>query len=129
VVDEMNEENKDKTVAQKEEGKNYFLAILITLLTGLSVGFIVGILFAPKPGKEIRKDIKDKSEEFVKRSKEGVTDTIDKTKEFVEKSRSKFKEVKGKGKEILEKSKEKVEALKEVIIPKKEEKKENKENV
>ena len=107
----MNEENKDKTVAQKEEGKNYFLAILITLLTGLSVGFIVGILFAPKPGKEIRKDIKDKSEEFVKRSKEGVTDTIDKTKEFVKKS------------------KEKVETLKEVIIPKKEEKKENKENV
>jgi len=124
----MNEENKEKMVAQKEEGKSYFLAILITLLSGLFVGFIVGILFSPKPGKEIRKDIKDKSEEFVKKSKEGVTDTIDKTKEFIEKSRSKLEEVKGKGKEIIEKSKEKVEALKEVIIPKKEEKKENKEN-
>ena len=123
----MNEENKEKTVVQKEE-KSYFLAILITLLAGLSVGFVLGILFSPKPGKEIRKDIKDKSEEFVKKSKEGVTGTIDKTKEFVEKSRSKFEEVKGKGKEIIEKSKEKVEALKEVIIPKKEEKKENKEN-
>ncbi len=124
----MNEENKEKMVAQKEEGKSYFLAILITLLSGLFVGFIVGILFSPKPGKEIRKDIKDKSEEFVKKSKEGVTDTIDKTKEFIEKSRSKLEEVKGKGKEIIEKSKEKVEALKEVIIPKKEEKKENREN-
>jgi len=124
----MNEENKNKVITQKEEGKSYFLAILITLLSGLFVGFIVGILFSPKPGKEIRKDIKDKSEIFVKKSKEGVTDTIDKTKEFVEKSRSKFEEVKGKGKDIIEKSKEKVEALKEVIIPKKEEKKENKEN-
>jgi len=124
----MNEENKNKVITQKEEGKSYFLAILITLLSGLFVGFIVGILFSPKPGKEIRKDIKDKSEIFVKKSKEGVTDTIDKTKEFVEKSRSKFEEVKGKGKDIIEKSKEKVEALKEVIMPKKEEKKENKEN-
>jgi len=124
----MNEENKDKVVAQKEEGKNYLLATLITLLAGLSVGFIVGILFAPKPGKELREDIKDKSEEFVKKSKEGVTGTIDKTKELVEKSRSKFEEVKGKGKDIIEKSKEKVEALKEVIMPKKEEKEENKEN-
>ena len=119
----MNEENKNKVITQKEEGKSYFLAILITLLSGLFVGFIVGILFSPKPGKEIRKDIKDKSEIFVKKSKEGVTDTIDKTKEFVEKSRSKFEEVKGKGKDIIEKSKEKVEALKEVIMPKKEEKK------
>ena len=93
----MNEENKEKVVAQKEEGGNYLLGILITLLSGLFVGFIVGILFAPKPGKEIRKDIKDKSEEFVKRSKEGATDTIDKTKELVEKNRSKFEEVKGKG--------------------------------
>ena len=124
----MNEENKAKVVAQKEEGENYLLGILISLLSGLFVGFIAGILFAPKPGKEIREDIKDKSEEFVKKSKEGVTDTIDKTKEFVEKSRSKFEEVKGKGKNIIEKSKEKVEALKEIIMPKKEEKEENKEN-
>ena len=123
----MNEENKAKVV-QKEEGKSYFLEILITLLSGLFVGFIAGILFAPKPGKEIREDIKDKSEAFIQKSKEGVTDTIDKTKEFIGKSRSKFEEVKGKGKDILEKSKEKVEALKEVIIPKKEEKKENEEN-
>ena len=124
-MDEMNEENKEKLVAQKEEGKNYLLGTLITLLAGLSVGFVLGILFAPKPGKEIRKDIKDKSEEFIKKSKEGATDTIDKTKELVEKSRSKFEEVKGKGKETIEKSKEKAEALKEIIMPKKEEKKEN----
>ncbi len=63
----------------------------------------MGILSAPKPGKEIRKDIKDKSEEFV------------------EKGKSKFEKVKGKGKEIIKKGKE----LKEVIAPKKEERKEN----
>ena len=108
----MNEKNQEK------EGTNYFLGISISLLTGLFVGFIAGILFAPKPGKEIRKDIKDKSKEFVKKSKENVTDTIDKTKEFIEKGKSKFEEVKGKGKKIIDKGKEKVEELKEVITPK-----------
>ena len=107
----MNEENKEKVEKKevKKEEKNYFSEIIISLLTGLFLGFIIGILFAPKPGKEIRKGIKDKTEEFVGKSKKGVTGAIDKTKEFVKKS------------------KEKVEALKEVIIPKKE-KEENKES-
>ena len=71
VKEESNEENKKKVVKEKKEGINYFLGILISLLTGLFVGFIVGILFAPKPGKEIRKDIKDKSEEFVEKELPG----------------------------------------------------------
>ncbi len=112
----MNEENKEKVVVEnkpeiikeKNKGENYFLGILVSLLAGLFLGFIAGILFAPKPGKEIRKDIKDKSEEFVKKSKESVTDTIDRTKEFVEKGKSKFEKVK------------------EAIIPKKTEEKEEK---
>jgi gas vesicle protein len=102
VKEESDKENKNKVAKEKKEGTNYFLGILISILTGLFVGFILGILSAPKPGKEIRKDIKDKSEEFV------------------EKGKNKFEEVKGKGKEIIEKGKEKVEELKEVITPKKE---------
>ena len=107
--EKVKEEVKEEEKVEKKEGKNYFLGILISLLTGLFLGFIIGIFFAPKPGKEIRKDIKDKTEEFVEKSKKGVTEAIDKTKGFVKKS------------------KEKVETLKEVIIPKKE-KEENKEN-
>ena len=71
-MEKMNEENKEKVKEEvkeeekvekkevKKEEKNYFLGILISLLTGLFLGFIILILFAPKPGKEIRKDIKDK---------------------------------------------------------------------
>ncbi len=125
VKEESSKENKNKVAKEKKEGTNYFLGILISILTGLFVGFILGILSAPKPGKEIRKDIKDKSEEFVTKSKQSVSGTIDKTKEFIEKGKSKFEEVKGKGKEIIEKGKEKVEELKEVITPKKEDRKEN----
>ena len=104
--EEVKVENKPQIPEEGKEGISYPLGILISILTGLFVGFIIGILFAPKPGKEIRKDIKDKSEEFVEKSKKSVTDTVDKTKEFVEKS------------------KEKVEELKEVITPKKEKGKE-----
>ena len=108
VKEESDEENKNKVIKEKKEGTNYFLGILISILTGLFVGFILGILSAPKPGKEIRKDIKDKSEEFVTKSKQILMDTIEKTKDFTEKSKSKFEKVK------------------EAIIPKKTEKKEEK---
>ncbi len=118
VKEESDGENKNKVVKEKKEGISSFLGILISLLTGIFVGFIAGILFAPKPGKEIRKDIKDKSEELLKKSKESVTDTIGKTKEFAEKGKSRFEEVKGKGKDIIEKGKEKIGELKEVITPK-----------
>ena len=47
-----------------------FTDILITLTVGLSVGFIVGILFAPKSGEETRREIKEKSEEFIEKSRD-----------------------------------------------------------
>ena len=46
----MSKENDDKN------GGNYFSGILTSLLVGLSAGFILGVLFAPKSGVETRKD-------------------------------------------------------------------------
>lgn len=39
--------------------------LLIGLLTGSVVGSIIALLYAPKSGKELRKDIKDKTDEFM----------------------------------------------------------------
>ena len=36
------------------------------LLTGSLLGALAGILFAPKPGKELRSDIKEKGSEVLK---------------------------------------------------------------
>ena len=38
--------------------------LLIGFLTGGIVGAAIALLYAPKSGKELRKDIKDKADEF-----------------------------------------------------------------
>lgn len=50
-------------------------------LTGALVGVGLGMLFAPKSGKELRKDLKDKFDELVKRAKDIDTDEV---REYIE---------------------------------------------
>lgn len=105
----MNEEKNGNN------GKNYFSGILTTLLIGLSAGFVLGILFAPKSGKETRKEIKDKSEELVKKSKDSLDEIAGKTKDYVDKSKSKLAELKSRGENFVEKSKKAVTGVSKVI--------------
>ena len=104
----MNEEVKEKIEEAKEkEGKktqvdsaassrkiNCTGAIITALFSGVAIGFVVGILLAPKKGEEIRKEIKDKSSELIDLSKKTISDTVDKTKEFTKESASKFEKIK-----------------------------------
>ena len=72
---------------------------MITLFTGLAIGFAAGILLAPKSGRETRKELVEKGEELVEKSREGFevakvkfAEASDMGKEFVEKSRDSFQE-------------------------------------
>ena len=49
-------------MAQDNMGKG----LLIGFLTGSIVGSVIALLYAPKSGKELRGDIKIKSDEFYK---------------------------------------------------------------
>jgi gas vesicle protein len=69
--------------------------VIITLTLGLAVGFLAGILLAPKSGKETRKELIEKGEEFTEKTKEGF-----------EVAKLKLAEVKGMGEEFFEKSKD-----------------------
>lgn len=100
---------------EKKNEKSYFSGILTPLLIGLSAGFILGILFAPKSGKEIRKEVGGKSEELIKKSKSGLDEFAGKTKDYVDKSKSKLAELKSKGECFVEKSKEKIVDISKVI--------------
>ncbi len=80
---------------ESSRGKSYAPEIMITLTVGLAIGFVAGILLAPKSGKETRKELIKKGEELVEKGKE----------EF-EAARVKLAEVKGMGEEFLEKSKD-----------------------
>jgi gas vesicle protein len=93
---------------KEERGGSSFTDILITLTAGLSVGFVLGILFAPKSGKETRKEIKEKGEEIIEKSRESLGTVVGKTKEYVDKGKGKLTELRDRSEEFIEKGKEKI---------------------
>ncbi|MFZ3106698.1 MAG: YtxH domain-containing protein [Candidatus Hydromicrobium sp.] len=103
---------------EKNNGKSSFLGIMTSLLVGLSAGFVIGILFAPKSGKETRKEIKEKSEELIEKSKAGFDIAVGRTKEYVDSGKSKLAEIKSRSEEFIEKGKEKISGFSKVLSSK-----------
>ena len=66
---------------------------------GAVVGVIAGVLFAPKSGKETRKDIKDASEKAFNKVKQEVDDLQNEAKEIIEKLEEKAKGLSKKAKD------------------------------
>ncbi len=54
------------------------------LLLGGALGFIGGILFAPKSGKELRKDLADGSDELYRQASTSVSDFKDRSQQAVQ---------------------------------------------
>jgi len=81
-------------------------------LLGASVGVGIGMLFAPKKGDELRKDLKLKLEELLNKAKE--VDVKEVSKKFQDKVEEVKKELEDLDKEkVLKVAKEKSEQLKE----------------
>jgi len=64
------------------------------LLIGSALGALAGILFAPKSGKELRSEIKEKGSAILKDTKDIYADASMKTKEIVEEARHQAMELK-----------------------------------
>ena len=88
---------------------NFGGSVTMALFAGLAIGAVIGILFAPKSGKETRKEIVEKGERFLEMSKEGFSEVVEKTRDLTEAGKQKFEELKIAGEEILEKGKKKAE--------------------
>ena len=84
-------------------------SVAAALFIGLIMGGILGILFAPKSGKETRKELIEKSEKIIEKGKEGLGDVVEKTKDLAQVGKQKIEELKIAGEEMWEKSKKKVE--------------------
>lgn len=76
--------------------------VLLGVLAGLSVGALLGILFAPAKGTETRKKISKKGEDYVDAVKE-------KFAEFLNGISERFEHAKENGHEIVENGKAKLE--------------------
>jgi gas vesicle protein len=64
------------------------------LLIGAALGALVGIFFAPKSGRELRSDIKEKGSEVLKDVKDIYADAGTKAKEIIEEAKHQAKELK-----------------------------------
>jgi gas vesicle protein len=69
-----------------------------TFLKGFVIGGLLGILagifFAPKSGKELRSDLKEKGSDVLKDAKEIYADASARAKEIIEEAKRKAKELK-----------------------------------
>lgn len=63
--------------------------LLIGMLTGAAVGSVIALLYAPKPGKELREDIKTKSQDFIEDADQYRVEIKDKVSQLINKSKKK----------------------------------------
>lgn len=84
--------------------KNNTKGFIIGFLAGSTVGAMTALLAAPKSGKELRGDIKHKSEEYLNEADKYITETKHKAGELFNEGKRKFtmvmNEVKSKPEEI-----------------------------
>jgi gas vesicle protein len=78
--------------------------LLIGFLAGAAVGSIIALLYAPKSGKELRADIKNKSQEFVDDAEEYISTAKEKASQLIN-------EGKKKSERLVADTKEKVDSL------------------
>ena len=99
---------------------NSVKGFLIGFLAGGTVGAIIALLTAPKSGKELRGDIKQKSEEYYDEAGKYLADAKNKASELINDAKSKsqdilntagrvFKDAKAKTTDVLNSGKEKIE--------------------
>ena len=92
--------------------------IAYSLLAGIAVGTVVGILVAPdkgkrtqrkllKKGKDVSDDLKDKFEDLI----DSFKDNLDTTSDYIDKARSKYEKYMENVSDYTEKAKEKYASL------------------
>lgn len=81
--------------------------LLLGLVSGAAAGAILGLLYAPKKGKDTRKAITDKGDEYIKGANRSFNDFTDSVNHKVEalKARTKAGVASSKSKEKMNKAK------------------------
>src|SRR5580704_8935191 len=106
---------------QSSSGFSWFLA-------GLGIGALIGVLYAPKAGKETREDLAasaregseylrqrsreaaDQINQIVDRSKAQVSEYVDRGKEYIDRSRAQWDDFVAQGRQFVSDQSEKVSA-------------------
>ncbi len=119
------------------QGNNFKKGLLIGFFTGGALGAALALLFAPKSGKELRRDIKEKSDEYLdeaekyisqarekavevmnegkRRSEKLVKDAKDKSDQLMKDAEKVYKDARGKVSETFKTGKESLEQKKDQV--------------
>jgi gas vesicle protein len=102
-----------------EEQENPQCRFCMGLLIGSALGALAGIFFAPKSGKKLRSDIKEKGSEVLKEAKEIYADACTNAKEIIGEVKHQAKDLKkeaeGTGEKIAGKVQEKIGQVQKVL--------------
>lgn len=71
----------------EEDDSSTFVNLAAGFVVGLATGGLLGLLFAPKPGAELREDLKDRAEETMDRLQEATSELVNRSKELAEQTR------------------------------------------
>lgn len=82
--------------------------LLKGLIVGGLIGAIIGILYAPKKGKETRDDLARRTEDFLNKAREEFEKTMERTSSAYESAVKRFQEIELSAKEKVTKVEDKV---------------------
>ncbi len=94
-------------MTENEKQNRFFAAFFMGGICGL----LAGILFAPKSGKELRSEIKEKGGEVLKDAKEVLADAGTKAKEIVEEAKHRADELKKEADRYLAEARQKAKEI------------------
>lgn len=63
--------------------------LLIGFLAGGAIGAVLALLYAPKSGKELRSDIKEKADEYLGEAEKYIAEAKDKAKDMINEGKKK----------------------------------------
>ena len=92
----------EKRLEKERAERNEKIVGTLKVLAGVGAGFTLGVLFAPKSGKETRKNISDAT----KKGLNYVGENLAKAKNYIEEKTSDIEEVEEVAKKVEEKAKE-----------------------
>ena len=95
-------------MTEHENQQGHFL---MGLLIGGALGALAGILFAPKSGKELRSDLKEKGTEVLKDAKEMYADASTKAQEIIDEAKHQAKELKKEADRYLSEARQKAKEI------------------
>lgn len=78
---------------ENEQDSKLTKGLFLGFIAGGILGSVIALLFAPKPGRELRRDIRDKKDLIVDKAGEILTNSAQTTEEFLNQERDRSRQV------------------------------------